>query len=83
MESKDLEFHYVISWRDGFGWTHAGDVEQAVLEDGTVYDYDNHEWIAAFEDSDDDEIASIAALDTSIYRVLQSALRQMNGEPNA
>lgn len=80
MESKDLEFHYVISYREGFGWQVASDVEQSVMSDGTIYDYDNHEWIAAFEDSDDEEIAAMADLDTQHFRVLQSGLRKMNGE---
>ena len=83
MESKDLEFHYVISYRPHFGWQVAVDVEQSVMQDGTIYDYDNHEWVMAYEDSPDEEIAAMADLDTQHFRVLQSALRQMNGEPNA
>lgn len=75
----DLEFHYVVSCRGG-KWSVAVDVEQAVMLDGTIYDYENYEWLFAFEDSDDPEIASIADLDIAHYRMLQSALRMMNGE---
>lgn len=77
--NDDLEFHYVIACRGG-KWYTATDVEQSVMPDGTIYDYENHEWVMAYEDSPDDEIASMAALDTANFRVLQSALRQMNGE---
>ena len=83
--SNDLEFHYVISYREGFGWTHASDVENAIMEDGTIYDWDYDGdrvggWFAAYEDSDDPENSAIAAIDTEHFRVLQSMLQRMNGE---
>ena len=84
MNSKDLEFHYLVSYREGFGWDVAVDVEDAVMSDGTIYHWNNDgvtgEWFFAYEDSPEDENASIADIDTSHYRVLQSMLRQMNGE---
>ena len=80
MESKDLEFHYVISYREGIGWSTVPDVEEACFTDGTIYDYDKYEWFFAWEDSEDEENASIADLDTAHYRVVQSMLRTMNGE---
>ena len=73
--SKDLEFHYVVSYREGFGWYHSADVEDSVMSDGTIYDYDNHEWLFA---NDDEE-----TLDLAMLSVLNSALRRMNGETNA
>lgn len=69
--NRDIEFHYVISCRNG-KWTHALDVEESMMEDGTFYDYDTHEWVhydTELEDTDND-----------YYKILQSALRQMNGE---
>lgn len=82
--SEDLEFHYVISYRDGFGWQIASDVCDAVMEDGTIYDWESEPrdegWFNAYEDSEDDEMAAIAAVDTAHYRVLQSMLARMNGE---
>lgn len=81
--TNDLEFHYVVSYREGYGWSIATDVEQAVMTDGTIYDWNNDGisgWFFAYEDSEDEENSSIADLDTEHYRVLQSALRQMNGE---
>ena len=81
--SKDLEFHYVVCYREGYGWQIAADVEDAVMSDGTIYEWHpdgGGEWFFAYEDADDEEISSIANLDTSHYFVLKSALRQMNGE---
>lgn len=83
MKTENLEFHYVVSYREGYGWTIASDVEDAVMTDGTIYHWSNDGdggWFFAFEDSPDDENATIADIDTSHYRMLQSVLRQMNGE---
>ena len=81
--NDDLEFHYVVSYRDGYGWQIAADVEDAVMPDGTIYRWNENgagEWFFAYEDSDDSESSSIAALDTQHYSMLHSMLRQMNGE---
>lgn len=83
MESKDLEFHYVVSYRECYGWSIAADVEEAVMSDGSIYEWypaGGGEWFNAFEDSDDEENSSIADLDTSHHSMLKSALRMMNGE---
>ena len=69
--SDDLEFHYVVACRDG-KWYVAADVENSVMSDGTIYDYGKHEWLFA-----DDELE---VLDLEHYHVLNSALRQLNGE---
>lgn len=81
MEIEDLEFHYVVSYRQGYGWTFARDVEDAVMTDGTIYHWNNDGsggWFFAYEDSEDEENSSIADLDTELYRVLLSALRFAN-----
>ena len=82
--SKDLEFHYVVSYREGFGWSTAPDTEEALFHDGTIFDWNAEErfdgWFNAYEDSDEPEMSSIAALDTAHYSVLLSALAKMNGE---
>ena len=75
--SDNLEFHYIVSYRDGFGWTIAADVEQALMTDGTIYDWNDGEWIFPSSTTTGQEIE---ALDLDHYRVLQSMLRQMNGE---
>lgn len=72
--NDDLEFHYVIACRGG-KWYHAVDVEQAVMSDGTVFDYKHYEWLVANNE--------LETIDLNLFSVLQSALRQMNGEPNA
>lgn len=77
---NDLEFHYIISYREGYGWNVASDVEDAVMTDGTIYDWETHQWFFAFEDADNPEELSIADIDTAHYSVLHSMLRQMNGE---
>lgn len=80
--SKDLEFHYVISYREGHGWDVAADVENACLPDGTIYKWGQNdvggEWFFAYEDSDDEENLSIADLDSQHYRVLKWALARLN-----
>lgn len=86
--AKDLEFHYLISYREGLGWDVAADVESAVMPDGTIFrwiDESSGEWLFAYEDSPDDENASIADLDTSHYSMLKSALNLLNegAIPNA
>lgn len=81
MQTKDLEFHYVVSYREGEGWQIAVDVEDAVMTDGTIYHWNNDGtggWFFAYEDSPEDENASIADLDTSHYSMLKSALHLLN-----
>lgn len=83
MKTKDLEFHFVVSYRECYGWQIALDVNDAVMPDGSIYEWypeGGGRWIMAFEDSPEDENASIADLDTEHYSVLKSALAQMNGE---
>lgn len=81
MKTKDLEFHYVVSFREGYGWQHAIDVEQAVMTDGTIYHWNNDGsggWFNAYEDSEDIENSAIADLDTYNYSLLKSALHSLN-----
>jgi len=81
MNTDKLEFHYVVSYREGIGWSIAVDVEDTVMSNGTIYHWNNDgtgEWFFAYEDSPEDENSSIADLDTSHYRMLTSALNLLN-----
>jgi hypothetical protein len=81
--SKDLEFHYVVSYRDGFGWSIAADTEDALFTEGTVYDWKSEEWLAGYED--DEENDGLNTIDLSHYSVLCSTLNLLNegAIPNA
>ena len=69
--SNDLEFHYVVSYREGYGWQIAADTEQALFHNGTIYDWTQGiGWIVP-----DDDIETI---DLEHYRMLNSALRTLN-----
>lgn len=71
----NLEFHYVVSCKNG-EWNVVE--EDPYFPDGTTYDWDAHEWIMI---SDNEEAES---LDLDQYRVLRSALSQLtHGEINA
>lgn len=76
----NLEFHYVVSYREGVGWWYVPDVEQAVMPNGTIYDWEDGEWIIPSAVTTGKEIEN---LDFQHYKVLQSMLQQMNGEKNA
>ena len=78
--SDNLEFHYVVSYREGYGWQTVPDTEQAVMPNGTIYDWNENKWVVSWTDSEDPEEAALDTLDTEHYRMLNSALRQMNGE---
>lgn len=70
--SNNLEFHYVVSYREGYGWNIAVDVEQAVMSDGTIYDWGEYpNWTFAYN-------SEVEALDLQHYRMLNSALNLLN-----
>lgn len=75
--SEDLEFHYVVSYREGIGWDIAADTESAVFPDGTIYDWDTNTWIfnSSIESGKD-----VEEIDLHHYRMLKYALRQMNNK---
>jgi hypothetical protein len=73
--SEDLEFHYVVSYREGYGWQIAVDVEDAVMTDGTIYDWDTNSWIFP---SGIDSGKDIETLDLSHYNKLKLALDLLN-----
>lgn len=73
--SEDLEFHYIVSYRDGYGWQIAVDVEDGVMTDGTIYDWDTDSWIFP---SAIDSGRDITAIDLHHYRMLVSALNLLN-----
>jgi hypothetical protein len=68
--SNDLEFHYVVSYRQGIGWGIAVDTEDALFNEGTIYDWENDSW--------DVEIDEVETIDLEHYRMLNSALRLLN-----
>jgi hypothetical protein len=68
--SNDLEFHYVVSYREGIGWDIAVDTESALFTDGTIYDWNANEWIVPNGDEED--------IDLQHYRMLKYALAQIN-----
>ena len=69
--NNNLEFHYVISYSEKYGWQIASDVEQAVMPDGTIYDHNQNAWLS-FATND------IETLDLEKYVLLNSALRLLN-----
>jgi hypothetical protein len=70
--SDNLEFHYVVSYREGYGWGIAIDVEQAVMTDGTIYDWtQGNGWTFPLE-------GELSDLDLHHYRMLNSALNLLN-----
>lgn len=70
--SQDLEFHYVVSYREGYGWSVASDVENAVMPDGTIFDWGEFpSWTSPYN-------SELEALDLDHYRMLNSALRLLN-----
>jgi len=75
--SEDLEFHYVVSYREGYGWQIAVDVEDAVMTDGTIYDWDTNSWIFP---SGLDVGKEVEELDLSHYIKLKSVLDLLNKE---
>lgn len=75
--TNNLEFHYVVSYRDGMGWEIAADVESAIFPDGTIYDWNDGEWTFP---SGTTTGQAIESLDLAHYTVLKSFLRKMNGE---
>jgi hypothetical protein len=68
--SDDLEFHYVVSYRQGIGRSIAVDTEDALFNEGTIYDWENDSW--------DVEIDEVDTIDLEHYRMLNSALLLLN-----
>ena len=76
--SDNLEFHYVVSYREGYGWHFATDVEQAVMTDGTIFDWNDGTWTFPSGITTGQELEVI---DLEHYKTLSDALSMMNGEP--
>ena len=68
----DLEFHYVVSCRNGF-WELVA--EDDFMPDGTIYDWDEKRWIVAPDSTED---GSVEDIDIEQYRVLRYALSLLN-----
>ena len=78
MQTNSLEFHYLVSYHPDEGWQIPVDTEDVKFPEGTIYNWETNEWFYAYEDSNDPENSSIADLDTAHYRVLKSALLELN-----
>jgi hypothetical protein len=76
--SESLEFHYVVSYREGIGWDVSPDTEAAKFPDGTIYDWDKNEWIASWTDSEDEKESLLDEIDLHHYRMLKYAIAQIN-----
>ncbi len=72
MKTDNLEFHYVVSYREGEGWGMAVDVEQAKFPEGTIYVWEQGEGWTFPKDSE------MESLDTERYAMLGYALRLLN-----
>lgn len=72
MKTNHLEFHYLIGCMNGY-WQVV--VEDGIMPDGTIYDWENNEWTFPPDSREDD---SVETLDLHNYRMLQSALRLLN-----
>lgn len=73
--SEDLEFHYVVSYREGFGFDIAVDTETALFNEGTIYDWDTNSWIFP---SNVESGKDVEDIDLHHYRMLKYALAQIN-----
>lgn len=76
--SKDMEYHYVVSYREGIGWGIASDTESALFTEGTFYDWESESWVAGYDS--DEEQATLEATDLGHYIQLTTALRHLNEE---
>jgi hypothetical protein len=74
--SKDIEYHYVVSYREGYGWTIAADTESALFTDGTFYDWADRSWVVGYDS--DEEQSTLEAVDLGHYLQLTSALRKLS-----
>lgn len=74
--NNDLEFHYIVSYREAYGWQVSIDLGENLMPDGTIYRW-NEDGTGEWFFPNNDELETI---DLEHYRMLNSALRQMNGE---
>lgn len=75
--SENLEFHYVVSYREGIGWEASLDTEEIVFPDGNIYDWDTNTWLSPNSIESEKDVEEI---DLDQYRLLKYALRQMNNK---
>jgi hypothetical protein len=68
--SEDLEFHYVVSYREGVGWSIAADTETAVFPDGTTYNWNTNSWDVAIDEVEETDLGH--------YSDLKDVLEQLN-----
>lgn len=73
--SEDLEFHYVVSYREGVGWSIAIDTEDALFNEGTIYDWETDTWSFPSRLTSGEEVEQT---DLGHYSDLKDALEQLN-----
>jgi hypothetical protein len=73
--SEDLEFHYVVSYREGVGWSIASDTEDAAFPSGTIYDWETDTWVFP---SGLDAGEDVEQTDLEHYSDLKDALELLN-----
>jgi hypothetical protein len=73
--SEDLEFHYVVSYREGVGWSIAVDTETAVFPTGTIYDWETDTWNFPSGLTSGEEVEQT---DLGHYSDLNDVLEQLN-----
>lgn len=81
--SNDLEFHYVVSYREGYGWDIAADTESALFTDGTIYDWNANEWIVPNGDEEDIDLQHFRMLKYAIAQINSRRIEQLMEELNA
>ena len=74
--AKDMEYHYVVSYREGHGWSIAADAENAMFTEGTFYDWESESWVAGYDSNE--EQATLEAVDLGHYIQLTTVLRNLN-----
>jgi hypothetical protein len=82
--NEELEFHYVVSYREGIGWSIQTDTEQEVFPNGTVYDWDTNTWliqsdIVAGEVIEETDLKHFSRLNLALVQ-LNALLELENGE---
>ena len=73
--SEDLEFHYVVSYREGVGWSIAADVEDTAFTEGAIYDWETSTWISPSGLTSGEDVEQT---DLGHYSDLKDALEQLN-----
>jgi iron uptake system EfeUOB component EfeO/EfeM len=75
--NKDLEYNFIVSYREGYGWYANAELEKALFDDASIYNYTDTEWVRLL-DLPDEIKEVVEGLDLSHYTMLLSAIRLLN-----